>query len=260
VSPRDGHGRRPEFIDDPDRLWLPRRSRSDAASTPESSVRSRMGTTQRSSRLSAWYEQVLNVSATLTRSGAGFVERHYTYCWSFSLSVVGPFVNLIDYPRRYYGATRTMGASRYCLHASRAPANRNPHPALGCLSGETTTKLELPSKGVQMPDGLRGFMERKLQFVLGRFSHRVRRIRVQTGAPSASPGMTGVRSRLRRRLASRLTTDSTESPADATSSQSCSCCPVLSASAARRHPPMGESKCHKQPVSLGSSRSRPWWT
>ena len=39
-------------------------------------------------------------------------------------------------------------------------------------------KLELRSKGVQMTGGLRSFIEKKLRFALGRFSHRVRRVRV----------------------------------------------------------------------------------
>ena len=34
-------------------------------------------------------------------------------------------------------------------------------------------KLELRAKGVRMTDGLRRFIEKKLRFALGRFSHRV---------------------------------------------------------------------------------------
>ena len=40
-------------------------------------------------------------------------------------------------------------------------------------------KLELRSKGVQMTDELRRFIDKKLRFTLGRFSHRVRRVRVR---------------------------------------------------------------------------------
>ena len=39
-------------------------------------------------------------------------------------------------------------------------------------------KIELRSKGVRMTDGLRTFIEKKLRFALGRFSQRVRRVRV----------------------------------------------------------------------------------
>ena len=39
-------------------------------------------------------------------------------------------------------------------------------------------KLELRAKGVRMTDGLRRFIEKKLRFALGRFSHRVRSVRV----------------------------------------------------------------------------------
>ena len=39
-------------------------------------------------------------------------------------------------------------------------------------------ELELRSKGIEMTAGLRAFTEKKLHFALGRFSHRVQRVRV----------------------------------------------------------------------------------
>jgi len=40
-------------------------------------------------------------------------------------------------------------------------------------------KLELRSKGVPMTEGLRAFIERKLRFAMGRFAHRIQRVRVR---------------------------------------------------------------------------------
>jgi len=40
-------------------------------------------------------------------------------------------------------------------------------------------KLELRAKGVHMTDGLREFIDKKLRVALGRFSHRVQRVRVR---------------------------------------------------------------------------------
>ncbi len=45
-------------------------------------------------------------------------------------------------------------------------------------------ELELRSKGIEMTEALRAFTEKKLHFALGRFSHRVHRVRV-TGALAA---------------------------------------------------------------------------
>ena len=39
-------------------------------------------------------------------------------------------------------------------------------------------KMELRSKGVQITDGLRSFIEKKLEVALGRFSHRIHRVHV----------------------------------------------------------------------------------
>lgn len=76
-------------------------------------------------------------------------------------------------------------------------------------------RMELHSKGVQMTDGLRSFIERKLRFALGRFEHRVRRVRVLLTDINGPKGGEDIRCHIRANLGRAGAVTITETRRDA---------------------------------------------